>query len=802
MRDLAVAQHASRGERRNVRARRRPRWPSCCAGGAPNHARNSSYVPSNRWICTCRCRIQLGDAMLHFTARRQMRWRDVDRRARSRHPRRSLGIRDAVVSRPTRRRSAITATTIGSRRRNAPAIARVHRRARRADRSARGARSGRARRRPIAVTATAAATVSSRRAAAPTCASSTSGRSTRTAEPARRAQLPRRVAHREDAGRRAEPARAARQGALRRRRHDREPVRPGSQPAASHRRSRSGARSRSSTASSRSRSKSSSLVTPKWTVAPEPIRGRTGPRSSRSSTPSCRPRMIPALTRLRDLYRDALLPHGRGDVEGLASLPDARRVLPRRDPVPRRAAARTARAPRARPRRDRAHRQGARGARREGARHEGSRRDDREAAHRSRAVLRDARGHPRRGAGTQLDRAKAAIPRFFSTLPKADCVMRETPAYEAPFSTVAYYRQPHYDGSQARRVLRQHVQARDPRAVRARSADLARVDPGPSPADRDRAGARRAARVPQARRLDRVRRGLGAVHRAARRRDGPLHRAISIGSASCQLRRVARVAARRRYRHPRDGLDARAGGGVHARAHRAHRDQHLERGRSLHRLARPGARVQGRPARDPAAARARRGDARRRSSTSRRSTRSCSARVRSRCRCSTSACRRGSADEAKARARPVAGGGARRRHHDRHGRVSEDLGDGARGRQRGVGARRVDRGGRPVVHRRAHERGARRCWPRAGGEYVFLREGYGPAYGFLYAWNRFWIGAPGSIAAYAVGTTTFFGSRRPARRHDREARAARLDRAAHRAQLRARDRRRRGPDRAHRREGR
>ncbi|HET9990212.1 MAG TPA: amino acid permease [Kofleriaceae bacterium] len=49
-------------------------------------------------------------------------------------------------------------------------------------------------------------------------------------------------------------------------------------------------------------------------------------------------------------------------------------------------------------------------------------------------------------------------------------------------------------------------------------------------------------------------------------------------------------------------------------------------------------------------------------------------------------------------------------------------------------------------------------WPRAGGEYVFLREGYGPGYGFLYAWNRFWIGAPGSIAAYAVGTTTFFGS--------------------------------------------
>ena len=46
-----------------------------------------------------------------------------------------------------------------------------------------------------------------------------------------------------------------------------------------------------------------------------------------------------------------------------------------------------------------------------------------------------------------LDRAKAAIPRFFSLLPRTDCVLREIPDYEAPYSTVAYYRQPHYDGT-------------------------------------------------------------------------------------------------------------------------------------------------------------------------------------------------------------------------------------------------------------------------------------------------------------------------------------------------------------------
>ncbi len=50
-------------------------------------------------------------------------------------------------------------------------------------------------------------------------------------------------------------------------------------------------------------------------------------------------------------------------------------------------------------------------------------------------------------AQQSLDRAKAAIPGFFSVLPKTECVMREIPAYEAPYTTVAYYRQPHYDGS-------------------------------------------------------------------------------------------------------------------------------------------------------------------------------------------------------------------------------------------------------------------------------------------------------------------------------------------------------------------
>ncbi len=48
-------------------------------------------------------------------------------------------------------------------------------------------------------------------------------------------------------------------------------------------------------------------------------------------------------------------------------------------------------------------------------------------------------------------------------------------------------------------------------------------------------------------------------------------------------------------------------------------------------------------------------------------------------------------------------------------------------------------------------------YPDAGGEYVYLRKGYGPLLAYLYAWNRFWIGTPASIAAYAAGTATFLG---------------------------------------------
>ena len=45
--------------------------------------------------------------------------------------------------------------------------------------------------------------------------------------------------------------------------------------------------------------------------------------------------------------------------------------------------------------------------------------------------------------------------------------------------------------------------------------------------------------------------------------------------------------------------------------------------------------------------------------------------------------------------------------------------------------------------------------PRAGGEYVFIREAYGRMPGFLFGWMRFFIGNGGGLAALATGLAIF-----------------------------------------------
>jgi APA family basic amino acid/polyamine antiporter len=48
--------------------------------------------------------------------------------------------------------------------------------------------------------------------------------------------------------------------------------------------------------------------------------------------------------------------------------------------------------------------------------------------------------------------------------------------------------------------------------------------------------------------------------------------------------------------------------------------------------------------------------------------------------------------------------------------------------------------------------------PQAGGEYVYVRDGYGPLAGFLYAWTWFIIAKPASIATVTVGLVRILGT--------------------------------------------
>jgi APA family basic amino acid/polyamine antiporter len=47
--------------------------------------------------------------------------------------------------------------------------------------------------------------------------------------------------------------------------------------------------------------------------------------------------------------------------------------------------------------------------------------------------------------------------------------------------------------------------------------------------------------------------------------------------------------------------------------------------------------------------------------------------------------------------------------------------------------------------------------PRAGGQYVFLREAFGPLFGFLYGWTLFLVIQTGTVAAVVVAFAKFTG---------------------------------------------
>src|SRR5882757_5945167 len=48
--------------------------------------------------------------------------------------------------------------------------------------------------------------------------------------------------------------------------------------------------------------------------------------------------------------------------------------------------------------------------------------------------------------------------------------------------------------------------------------------------------------------------------------------------------------------------------------------------------------------------------------------------------------------------------------------------------------------------------------PQAGGEYVYVRDAYGPLPAFLYAWTWFLIAKPASIASVTIGLVRILGT--------------------------------------------
>ena len=89
-------------------------------------------------------------------------------------------------------------------------------------------------------------------------------------------------------------------------------------------------------------------------------------------------------------------------------------------------------------------------------------------------------------------------------------------------------------------------------------------------------------------------------------------------------------------------------------------------------------------------------------------------------------------------------------------------------RQRRLAAGGVGRHGRADDRRRRSSYGELAAMmPRAGGQYVYLREAFSPLWGFLYGWTLFLVIQTGTIAAVAVGFARFFGVLFPCDRRGR-----------------------------------
>ena len=222
-----------------------------------------------------------------------------------------------------------------------------------------------------------------------------------------------------------------------------------------------------------------------------------------------------------------------------------------------------------------------------------------------------------------------------ASLPKARCVVKVMGMHEAPNSTIAYYRQPAADGSRPGYYMINTYKPETRPRYEAEALAFHESIPGHH---------LQIAIAQELTGLPEFRKHQGATAFVEGWALYTERLADEMGLYSGDLDRIGMLSYDA-WRACRLVVDT----GMHAMGWsrqqaidymientRAGGEQHRQRGRPLHHLARPGAGLQGRPARDPQAARRGASSGSASASTSRSSTTSCCATARSRCRCCAS----------------------------------------------------------------------------------------------------------------------------------------------------------------------
>ena len=141
-------------------------------------------------------------------------------------------------------------------------------------------------------------------------------------------------------------------------------------------------------------------------------------------------------------------------------------------------------------------------------------------------------------AQEQTDRAYAAAPQLLRSPPERELLRQGGRAYREAESPPAFYMPPSLDGSRQGQYYINTYQPEERQLHKIAAITFHEATPGHHFQIAHRDGAEGAARLPHPRRADGgrgLRRGLGPLHRAPRRRDGPVRRRTRSGSA-CSTR--------------------------------------------------------------------------------------------------------------------------------------------------------------------------------------------------------------------------------------------------------------------------